>query len=252
MTASILFAGKNYHPGPCRCYYCGAPCSSDHLTADYVKDTFTNRDIVKFPGSAHVCSGCAESLGQGADELAMIDGTTKHRENSRGMQPRMYSWVLTSSSRLAATKAHIRHLREAVLNPPEPPFSIILADSGQKQLIFRAPVAMSREEFPVMLEDSEILVRPELLVERLALAGLRLPRRRQVETRPLANTFPRGINRRRYGPHRMGARILPRHPGENPKKITYLLILQAITANLAYPNNPAKIVKLFDYLVDKT
>jgi hypothetical protein len=54
-------------------------------------------------------------------------------------------------------------------NIPEPPFSIIIADSGQKQLIFRAPVAMSRDVFPVMLEEEIIDVIPDQLTERLRL-----------------------------------------------------------------------------------
>lgn len=168
MTASSLFASKN-SDGVNRCYYCGTVCGDEYRTDDYVKDTFTNRDIVRYPGSEFVCIGCVESMGQGEDEMLMIDGTVKVRENSRGMQPRMYSWVLTLDKKLAATKAHIAILRETILNPPEPPFAIILADSGQKQLIFRAPVSMSREIFPVMLEDDVIEVSPERLLDRLTL-----------------------------------------------------------------------------------
>lgn len=171
ITASSLFSSKKYLGNEkFRCYYCGAPCGDEYRTKDYVKDTFTNRDIVKFPGSPYVCTGCVESLGQGPDEILMIDGTVKVRENSRGMQPHLYSWILTQDKKLAATKAHISFLRETILNPPEPPFAIILADSGQKQLIFRAPVAMSREVFQVMLEDAVIEVNPEQLLDRLALA----------------------------------------------------------------------------------
>jgi len=170
MTASILFAGSKHKQGVNRCYYCGADCDETYPVGDFVKDTFTNRDIVAFPGSSFVCEGCAESLGVGDDEMLMLDGSTKVRENARGMQPRMYSWILSEEKRIAATKAHISLLRSAILEPPAPPFSIILADSGQKQLIFRAPVAMARNDFPVMLEDEVIGVNIELLKSRIALA----------------------------------------------------------------------------------
>jgi hypothetical protein len=141
------------------------------LSADYVKETFTNRDIVKYPGSKHVCQGCAESLGWGEDEMTMLDGSVKKRTNDRGMAPRMYSWILTGDKRVAFTKAHISLARDIICkHQPEPPFSIIIADSGQKQLIFRAPIAMSREVFPLMLEDEIIEVTPELLRERIAIA----------------------------------------------------------------------------------
>lgn len=171
ITASVLYAGPDHRPGAYRCYYCGAECAEEHLTKTYVKDTFTNRDIVKFPGSPYVCVGCVQSMGAGDDRMVMIDGTVKIRENARGMQPRMYSWVLTESGKVAATKAHVSLLREAVLDPPDPPFSIILSDSGQKQLIFRAPVAMDQHRFPVLLEDEVIEVDPEELEARIALAG---------------------------------------------------------------------------------
>ena len=171
LTASMLFAPEKYRIGPHTCYYCGAPCGADYPSREFVKDTFTNRDIVKYPGSGFVCGGCVASLGAGPDEMMMIDGNVKKRENDRGMQPRMYSWVITRHRRVAATKAHISFLRNVVLNPPEPPFCIILADSGQKQLIFRSPVALSQEVFPVMLEDTVITVNPIELGRLITIAS---------------------------------------------------------------------------------
>jgi hypothetical protein len=170
LTVSKLFAGSRHNPGDHHCHFCGTDCDETYLSADYVKDTFTNRDIVKYPGSKFVCRGCIESLGWGEDEMLMLDGSVKKRENARGMAPRMYSWVLTRDSRIAFTKAHISLIRDILCeHVPEPPFSIIIADSGQKQLIFRAPVAVSREVFSVMLEDEVIEVTPALLRERIAL-----------------------------------------------------------------------------------
>lgn len=168
MKASQFF-GTN--PGEHKCYYCGCKCNTQFLVKDYVKNTFTNRDIVACPGALYVCLGCIESMGAGPDQIDMIDGSVKVRENDRGMQPRMYSWVLTQTCNKAATKAHIARLREIILNPPEPPFAIVLADSGQKQLLFRAPVALDRSVFPVMLEDEIIEVNVEEIRELLPLAA---------------------------------------------------------------------------------
>jgi len=167
MTASELFAGRNHNNGDHNCYYCGASCDDQYKTADYVKETFTNRDIVKYPQSQYVCIGCVKSLGNGEDEMPFIDGTTKIRENARGMCPRMYSWILFPDHKLAGTKAHIKQWREILLNPPDPPFAIVLAESGQKQLIFRAPVAMDKNSFSILLEDEAIEVIPEQLAERI-------------------------------------------------------------------------------------
>lgn len=169
MTASWLF-GARKDDGPNRCYYCGGPACADHAVSTYVKDTFTNRDIVICPASRYVCSGCAEAIGLGEDQWTMLDGSIKVRENDRGMAPRMYSWVLTAKERRAATKAHMAQLRDTILNPPDPPFAIILADSGQKQLIFRALVAFDRQFYPLLLEDERIDVAVPILRERLELA----------------------------------------------------------------------------------
>jgi hypothetical protein len=170
MTASELFAGTRHNPGSKHCYFCGADCDESYLSADYIKDTFTNRDIIKYPRSQYVCRGCVESLGWGEDEMLMLDGSIKYRKKARDMAPRMYSWILTTDKRIAFTKAHIALARERILDPPEPPFSIIITDSGQKQLIFRAPVAMSREIFSILLEDEIVEVLPEQLQDRLAMA----------------------------------------------------------------------------------
>ena len=167
MTASELFAGNKHNHGDHNCYYCGASCNEQYKTADCVKDTFTNRDIVKYPQSQFVCVGCVESLGNGEDKMPFIDGTVKVRENARGMCPRMYSWVLFPDHKLAGTKAHIKEWRELLTKPPETPFAVILADSGQKQLIFRAPIAMDKNCFSILLEDESIEVMPEQLKERI-------------------------------------------------------------------------------------
>jgi len=168
MRASYFFG---HDSGNKLCYFCGNECNQRFNTTDYVKDTFTNRDIICFPGSQYVCQGCVESLGNGSyDEMLMLDGTIKLRKNARGMSPRMYSWILTQKERLAATKAHIKDLREIILKPPNPPFAIVLADSGQKQIIFRCPVAYDQDNFPVLLEEEVIIVNIEHLKGYLEIA----------------------------------------------------------------------------------
>jgi len=174
MTASKLFAGNRHITGDNNCYYCGTDCDSTYGVKQYVKDTFTNRDIVKYPASQYVCQGCAMSLGDGWADMEMIDGSVKEFTTPRSMAPRMYSWLITEGKRLAFTKAHIPIVRGKLTDAeklPDPPFSWVLSDSGKKHLIFRAPVALSREAFGVMLEEKEILVVPGLLKDRLGLAA---------------------------------------------------------------------------------
>jgi len=158
VTASQLFA--QYEPsGDHRCYYCGGACSDEYPAKKYVKATFTNRDIVARPSSPYVCYGCMESLRSDYQLITMLDGSTRGPEGTdlgqaKPQRIRMYSWIITSGGPVAATK---------------PPFVIILSDSGQKNLIFRAPVAHARDGFPVMLEEEVIDVERELLEERIQL-----------------------------------------------------------------------------------
>ncbi len=159
-------------PAPHRCYYCGGSCDDTFRTHEYVQDTFTNRDVVLFPGSPFCCPGCVEASGAGPDEMEMLDGSIRVRENLRGMQPRMYSWIIVPGRRWAATKAHIAQLRAFIMDPPEPPFCIVLADSGQKQLLFRAVVAHDRDRFSVLLEEQRIVVDREELGRALQAADL--------------------------------------------------------------------------------
>lgn len=154
ITASYLFASDKYISGNEKCFYCGIDCNEKYTKKEYVKDTFTNRDIVKYPGSDYICGCCVDSLA-GNYEVQQIDGTTK---SGRAGQPRMYSWILTKEKKYAFTKKHLGFARENIIFPPAPPFSIILAESGQKQLIFRGVVNYEKDNFVVMLEEKYIEV----------------------------------------------------------------------------------------------
>lgn len=164
ITPSFLFAPEKNNPGKDKCYYCGNSCDDSYTKKEYVKPTFTNRNIVHYPGSDYVCGPCVESLSSDVD-IELLDGEKRERQRVRG-----YSWIITKGKRIAATKRHIKQLREIVLSPPKTPFIIILSDSGQKQLIFRAPIAMNREYYPLLLEDAVINVRPEELKTMVIIA----------------------------------------------------------------------------------
>lgn len=174
ITASTLFAGSEHRSGQHSCFYCGAYCDGSHDAQTHVKPTFTNRDIVAVPVSQYLCHGCYLSLGDGSADMPMLDGTIKAFTTPRGMAPRLYSWLLTAFERLAFTKAHIPLIRDILTDSaklPEPPFAVVLSDSGQKQLIFRAPVAHERTAFPILLEDGQIVVEPIELARRIAITA---------------------------------------------------------------------------------
>jgi hypothetical protein len=161
ITATQLFEGVQ-PSGNNACFYCGGQCDDKHKVKDFVKDTFTNRDIVKCPSSNYVCSGCVCSLNEKAD-IVLIDGEKRNQQKTR-----LYSWLFDSNGRIAFTKAHLNIIREIVLSPPEPPFGIVFAVSGQKQLLFRSVLAWNKEEYYVLLEEEKVLVNVEKLKVKLS------------------------------------------------------------------------------------
>jgi len=166
ITAPKLFAPSEYRHGKQRCFYCGIDCDESHTVKDYVKKTFTNYDIVACPGSAYVCGCCVASITT-ITTTVLIDGDIK---TGRGGAPRTYSWVLTEHGNHAFSKKHLGFARDILLNPPTPPFAIILADSGKKQIIFRSPVNFDRNLFIVQLEELRVLVDRSRFQEVLGLA----------------------------------------------------------------------------------
>lgn len=166
ITAPQLFAGIFEPNGDHNCFYCGGQCNTDYTVKKYVKDTFTNRDIVRRPASEYICSGCVCTL----NERANIN--LANEEIRESQKTRLYSWVFSKSGRVAYTKAHLKLLTNIIINPPEPPFGIVLAVTGQKQLLFRSVLAWNRDRFPVMLEEEIITVSPAELLIKIQLASI--------------------------------------------------------------------------------
>lgn len=158
--------------GPERCLFCAAPCGRDHPSGDYLRDSFTGRDSLPCPGSEWVCPGCVLCLREDCT-VAFLDGTS--RRVPKGAM-RCWSWLVTRTKALAGSKAHLDQWRDVCLSPPEPPFALVLSDSGQKHLLYRGRVCHSREHVTVTLEGEPISYEPEALAQRLGLRGrLSLP-----------------------------------------------------------------------------
>jgi CRISPR type IV-associated protein Csf1 len=158
LTAPQLFAAALGAPCPAgdhRCFFCGAACDQSFRAADHRSDTFTGWSTVAFPASPFVCGGCV---------LA-----TDERDSSR--RPRQASWVFTREAARRVDKGDAATLRDVCLSPPEPPFAVALAVSGQKHLIFLAPVNLSRDVVAVQLELERVTYRPAELAARLDLCG---------------------------------------------------------------------------------
>jgi CRISPR type IV-associated protein Csf1 len=130
-----------------RCWLCGGATQyRGQPVKKAIKETFTNVDMARVPWSTSVCPGCAFCLAQ---------------------KPlRNYSILATGDRLTHPTRPEIRAL---LLDPPEPPFVLCIAVSGQKHLHFRAQVAYDRDGFPVQYEETSVCVWRGTLKEWLAL-----------------------------------------------------------------------------------
>jgi hypothetical protein len=149
------------------CFFCGAACDGGNPASDHVKDSFTGRQGVRAPGSDSVCSGCVLALREDA-EVDQIDGA--RRRVVKGCM-RAFSWVITADRALAASKAHLKQLREICLSPPAPPFALVLSDSGKTHQLYRGVVNRGGPVVSLTLEGERIDYRPADLADALALAG---------------------------------------------------------------------------------
>lgn len=167
MTPSKLFLQAlklPANPGEHTCFYDSEPCDESLAAKEFVKGSFTGWAGVANPSSGFVCAGCVATM----NELADI---TVGGEARDGQKVRNYSWVITTVSAEAFTKAHIAEIRGYCLNPPKPPYVIVIADSGQKQLLYRAPVCVDVNSPVVMLEDEPVSYSIPALRQMLELCG---------------------------------------------------------------------------------
>jgi CRISPR type IV-associated protein Csf1 len=181
-----------------RCWLCGGQTKHRGLPVKKaILDTFTDRDKARWPQSKSVCPGCAFCLSH--------------------LSLRNYSILATEQGLRHPTRAEIRDM---LLNPPEPPFVLCIAVSGQKHLTFRAKVAYSRDGYPVQYEETPICVERPVLADWLE----------AIET--LYTVFTK-------------AEILSGNYGQNRIKEFGLLRFQAIEALIA----PHRGTRLFDLAV---
>lgn len=128
-----------------QCWLCGGRTDGRGLPVKKaILPTFTDRDKARGSRSHSVCQGCAFCL----------------------------SYLTLRNYSILATEQRLRHptraeIRELLLDPPEPPFVLCIAVSGQKHLHFRSQVAYSKDGYPVQMEETRVCVERPVLREWL-------------------------------------------------------------------------------------
>lgn len=119
------------------CYICGETAHGAVPTKTLLSDTFTDGSRAKAPESRHICRACAFCMGTSPEGRAGI---------------RWYPLVAGRDMRFLERG----QVRDVLLNPPEPPFVILLPTSQKKHIAFKAQVAYRRGVFPVALEEEVV------------------------------------------------------------------------------------------------
>lgn len=144
--------------GDC-CYLCGKPATKSLK----LKDSFTAHSVARVPTSDKMCDRCDWSINLRCFYF------NPNKQKWGKLFSRNWSWLF-QRDKLIAPKIEETHtegkdtleivselptraqLREWLLNPPEPPFTLAIAESGQKHILFLAQEAHNRDIFPVQFE----------------------------------------------------------------------------------------------------
>lgn len=132
----------HYEPAPAgglsgNCWLCGCPTTQGVEKEVAIKPTFTYHTMARVPWSNVVCEHCHWALSY--------------------KSLRCYSILATKDGLFHPSRVEIR---DVLLHPPEPPFALCIAESGQKWLHFRTPLCTT-QHMRVRFEELDIAIKPE-------------------------------------------------------------------------------------------
>lgn len=150
------------------CYLCAKP-GSNPLE---LSNTFTMHSSAKCPGSKVLCDRCYSTISGGQKQLWYWN---PNKDKWSKLWGRSLSRVYQCDKLIAPiiegehtenkdTFPIVKNLltrveiREFLLNPPKPPFTIAIAESGQKHIIPWALEAQNRDLFPVQFELDTVYI----------------------------------------------------------------------------------------------
>ena len=146
----------------CNCYLCGATPAPNKLN---LKNTFTAHNLAACPSSTNLCDRCDFSINTRANYWNEAKGKYSL------IYARNWSWLYQGDQLLSPifdghhggfpivkNLATRMEMRDWLLNPPEPPFTIAIGESGQKHILFLAKEGQSKEMFPVQFELDSVWI----------------------------------------------------------------------------------------------
>lgn len=120
--------------------------------------SFTNVNAAAAPTSQTVCHACVY-LGTNEGWREFVTRTEGEPPASTRLGWRNYSHVFSPVLPNGHRRLGRSDLRDVLLAPPDPPFVLCIALSGQKHLIFRSSIGYNGIWFPVQVEEETVHVR---------------------------------------------------------------------------------------------
>ena len=150
------------------CYLCGKPAT---LPLE-LKDSFTAHSVCKVPTSDRMCDRCNAAINgdekqlfywnEGKGKWSKIWGRSLSRlyAGDKLLSPTIDGNHTEGKDTLpiVSSLATRAQMRGWILNPPEPPFTIAISETGQKHIIPWAQEGYSQDHFPVQFELDSVWV----------------------------------------------------------------------------------------------
>jgi len=166
------------------CYLCGYPAAPHSLE---LKKSFTAHSMARSPCSNKMCDRCYSII---SGHLQQVAYWNEKKQAWSTLWSRNTSWLLRYPRELQhadnfpslAGKQTVKgknltiiskipsrqQIREWLINPPEPPFEIAIAQSGQKHILPFSQQSHSRNKFPVLFELDLLTLDREQFTELLS------------------------------------------------------------------------------------
>lgn len=151
------------------CWLCGGPTGGVGWPKKLaLAPTFCDHNSAARLDSGTVCQACVATSStagwiQYASKYPERELWTHFPDKGNGKAPRGFNWLYSSHVFWQGgheAPSRVRW-REILADPPEPPFLMIMAINGKKQILFRGRVSQSKESFWVQADEQRILVSPE-------------------------------------------------------------------------------------------
>lgn len=195
---------ENCEKAQFHCWLCGFESESGVPKTLVLRDTFMDIDKARAPESSHLCAACTWCFAEQDETLskkvgsfwltetaalaansARIEKWHKAKNKNAAAQPtlaelgidavwggyavpqkmRTYSHFVVNGEWRPLTKAQKGLMRDLLFNPPQGEWLAVIADTGQKHIVFRAQTACGNRAGIVQFEEQRITYEPVHLHE---------------------------------------------------------------------------------------